>query len=782
MSISKYFAPIKKISSTINPPDKRQSDPSPPPAKELKSSSKFFQNDSDSSSGTIILEDPPEAPTVKKSTQPSLILSSSSTVPSQLQSQPRPVQVKKPTKPVQEPAKPTKPIQEPPSIRSAANPPSLPNPKNPSKSSKPRKQNTKEVSERPGIEGKTFVITGVLHDFSREGLSDRIKQLGGKVTGNVSKNTTYLVHGLKLEDGRVYTEGNKYKKAKELGTKILDEEGFLKLIEGISESDKVNEEENKEQVQIKPKSKAEKFNASVAQISDLWTEKYKPLKSVDIIGNSSALDKLQAWLENWENNCLIGDKSKGKVKSTEHTNAKAAIISGPPGIGKTTAARLLALENGFKVMEMNASDIRSKKLIQETVLGSSLSHCLTMQGDVVRNLIIMDEVDGMSAGDRGGVAALIKVIESSRNPIICICNDRQSPKLKSLLNHCYDIRFSKPNKLQITRRVLQILRQEQINVEPNAVEFLVESSGNDIRQILTNFDMWSRSYSEMTYMQAKRTFSSGNKDTTCMVSNFEAALKLFNSSEMRRLSHKERIDLAYIDYDLIPLIVHENYLDALDKNNLERLSQAADSIVLADLMNREIYGNGNWSLLPAYLQESCIHPTMLCKNLLSFARFPEFYGRSSTLRKNQRLALELQVKSGNVTGGASLDIVNEFVPVVFLMIVELLKKNEFDTAAQSLYELGLDPETFKENIVGLYSDDKDYKDLSLSSKKNMTIFFNKNFSNCLQRVKGKKKESQQKDKFDPEFQDLSEIELDDDENESILEELEAKPTILKKKR
>ena len=58
-----------------------------------------------------------------------------------------------------------------------------------------------------------------------------------------------------------------------------------------------------------------------------------------------------------------------------------------------------------------------------------------------KSVIIMDEVDGVGAGDRGGIAALIKVIKSCRTPIICICNDRQSPKLASLVNHCYDLKF-----------------------------------------------------------------------------------------------------------------------------------------------------------------------------------------------------------------------------------------------------------------------------------------------------------------------------------------------------
>ena len=58
-----------------------------------------------------------------------------------------------------------------------------------------------------------------------------------------------------------------------------------------------------------------------------------------------------------------------------------------------------------------------------------------------KSVIIMDEVDGVGAGDRGGIAALIKVIKSSKTPIICICNDRQSQKLASLVNHCYDLKF-----------------------------------------------------------------------------------------------------------------------------------------------------------------------------------------------------------------------------------------------------------------------------------------------------------------------------------------------------
>ena len=72
----------------------------------------------------------------------------------------------------------------------------------------------------------------------------------------------------------------------------------------------------------------------------------------------------------------------------------------------------------------------------------------------------MDEVDGMSFGDRGGIASIIKMIKNTKVPIICICNDRYSAKIRTLANHCLDIKFHKPNKLQIAKMLKQILVSE----------------------------------------------------------------------------------------------------------------------------------------------------------------------------------------------------------------------------------------------------------------------------------------------------------------------------------
>ena len=129
-------------------------------------------------------------------------------------------------------------------------------------------------------------------------------------------------------------------------------------------------------------------------------------------------------------------------------NAKAVLLSGPPGIGKTSAARIVCRDLGFEVIETNASDTRNKNSIQNMLKDLSSNTSLdyySVSGikkanenpnaaifggaNKKKSVIIMDEVDGVGAGDRGGLAALILVIKQSKTPIICICNDRMNKKL-----------------------------------------------------------------------------------------------------------------------------------------------------------------------------------------------------------------------------------------------------------------------------------------------------------------------------------------------------------------
>ena len=81
----------------------------------------------------------------------------------------------------------------------------------------------------------------------------------------------------------------------------------------------------------------------------------------------------------------------------------------------------------------------------------------------------MDEVDGVGAGDRGGINALIQVIKLTKTPIICICNDRQNRKLTSLANYCYDLKFNRPHKDAIMRRAKLIADNEKMPIDLNTL-------------------------------------------------------------------------------------------------------------------------------------------------------------------------------------------------------------------------------------------------------------------------------------------------------------------------
>ena len=85
-----------------------------------------------------------------------------------------------------------------------------------------------------------------------------------------------------------------------------------------------------------------------------------------------------------------------------------------------------------------------------------------------------------------------------------------------------------------------------------------------------------------------------SKDESVMISNFDAAHRLLdhgkNSLNDKYPSFRQKIDLFFIDYDLIPLLVQENYLTAMGDrktmDDIEKLADAADYISMGDAVSR----------------------------------------------------------------------------------------------------------------------------------------------------------------------------------------------------
>ena len=203
--------------------------------------------------------------------------------------------------------------------------------------------------------GQSFVLSGVLDSLERDAAQTLIERYGGRVVGSVSGKTSFLVLG---QDGGE----SKRKKAQELRTPIIDEDGLLELIRtrkgqalnaGAAATAKGAAAKAKK-AQSASQTAAKGVSASVnaatsqgrqllrvhGQTADraqdmLWVDKHRPMSLAHVIGNESCVKRLQAWLKGWDDNFRYGAKP-------EKGSFKAALITGAPGIGKSTSATLVA--------------------------------------------------------------------------------------------------------------------------------------------------------------------------------------------------------------------------------------------------------------------------------------------------------------------------------------------------------------------------------------------------------------------------------------------------------
>ncbi|KAF5101448.1 hypothetical protein D0Z03_000594 [Geotrichum reessii] len=229
--------------------------------------------------------------------------------------------------------------------------------------------------------GMTFVFTGNLPRLSREEGQDIVKKYGGKVTTSPSSKTTCVVLGAEAGPSKI-------EKIRKFGIKAIDEDGFLQLLSkmpadggsGVAAQKAVlkqKEEQKKVEIAVKEMSKnigTNNNNKTDNSNSELWTTKYAPTELSHICGNKGLVEKLGRWLRNWRANAKKGFKSPSTDGSGIY---RAVIISGPPGIGKTTTAHLVAKLNGFDVIESNASDTRSKNMLINKVMGSTKNTSLS---------------------------------------------------------------------------------------------------------------------------------------------------------------------------------------------------------------------------------------------------------------------------------------------------------------------------------------------------------------------------------------------------------------------
>lgn len=573
--------------------------------------------------------------------------------------------------------------------------------------------------EEDCLSGLTFVFTGQLQSIAREDAQALAKRYGGKITGAPSSKTSYVVLG---DDAGP----SKLSKIQAHNIKTIDENGLFELIrrlpagggtgkgaEKLREKRQAEEKKIKEQaLEMEKEEKARKLEAEKARkvaaargvtgpspaatppTAQLWTVKYAPTQASHICGNKAAVERIQSWLRNWAKSRRYDFQKRGADGMGGY---RAIIVSGPPGIGKTTAAHLAAKLEGYDVLEQNASDARSKKMVEnglgEVMNNTSLAGYFAGDGKKVdlakkKIVLIMDEVDGMSGGDRGGVGALAKFAKKTEIPLILICNERRLPKMKPFDFVAFDVKFQRPTIDQIRSRMMTVCHREGLKLSPQVLEALIEGSNRDIRQTINMLSTVKLDQTSMDYDQSKNMSKAWEK--SIVLKPWDICQKMLGGGlflPASKATLNDKIELYFNDHEFSYLMIQENYLrtkpaafssqqyNKREQNlkALELVDQAAASISDGDLVDRMIHGpQQQWSLMPTHAVFSTVRPSSFVAGQLMGSNFTSWLGNNSKYGKLGRYNREIHSHMRLRSSGDANEIRQQYLPVLWSQTVKRL--------------------------------------------------------------------------------------------------------------
>ena len=297
-------------------------------------------------------------------------------------------------------------------------------------------------------------------------------------------------------------------------------------------------------------------------------------------------------------------------------------IYGETGIGKTFFVKSILKDLGYDVINYDAGNIRNTSIIEniakDKFSNKNIYHLL--QKNIKKNVILMDEIDGMNNGDKGGINTLIKIIRPKKtkkqktectinSPVLCIGNCHIDKKIKELMKVCHVIYLEVPSDTQMK----QIIKQVYPDMEPKNVDYMIKYSRNNLRKLKYFLDI---------YKSNNELFQTFVKDNNIQMSSYSDDTK---ETVRKMFSNKYSIDTHNViindtDRTSVGLLWHENVVDIISKKykndklkSIECYRKQLENICLSDYIDRITFQKQIWefnemsSLIKSYYNNMLFH-------------------------------------------------------------------------------------------------------------------------------------------------------------------------------
>ena len=388
-----------------------------------------------------------------------------------------------------------------------------------------------------------------------------------------------------------------------------------------------------------------------------FTRKHAPHDTASIIGQSAGVAAIKRFVTDYR-------KQKKKLM----------ILYGSAGCGKTSSVYAVANELNLEIIEINASDVRNEEAIDSIVGAASQQMSLFSTGKI----ILVDELDGISGThDRGGLAALTKLIAESAFPIIATANDPWDRKFSAIRAKAELVQYSALDNNSVYAILAKVCEAEKITFTEAALKALSGRSGGDARGALNDLQLLSQPDNNI---EAKEIDELSPRDREESIK--KALVKIFKSNDMSIAEHA--LDNITENLDEAILWIEENI--PVEYKKPAEIARAFDALSKADVYRGRIRRQQHWRFL-VYISALSSAGVASAKD----ARYPSFamykpterilkiYIANMKFQKRKAIAQKIAAK----THSSRKEVIKSTIPYLQIM----MKSKSFADGLAKEFEL-----------------------------------------------------------------------------------------------